>query len=590
MPHTYYINSATGSNANVGTSTSTPFKSITALNNLTLHPGDSVLLARGASFSDQLTVKNSGVSGNPITFGAYGQGAAPVIKGPATGVYSSGTHDVVVHDIAIAHTSGYAVLGRNVSNWTIDNVAVSSTGSATHAGSVSFENSSNVTVKNSTISGVTGDGILINGGHGITVANNTVGTVQGPAADNVQIGAATGVTITGNHLDMSGTTNSTKGNLVVNKSDGVDIEHNTLVGGKYGASVNSNNVTIASNDIHGQKGYSWSFGVGLAENWNVKNYNIHDNNIHDVARGVAVTGASTTLWRENIDVHNNTFSHMGTAALVVDRNASGDFLNNHVSADSTATQISSWIAQQGKFPVSGTVTDTATPLVAHTAFATLSTNAAQVSGGLLANDTSPSNSTLSVSSVDGHAVGNGLDVAGKYGTVSIDANGNFVFHADAKATAGISQPVSDTFSYVVTDGHSQAQANLLIDLAAGDHSGPHAVNDAASVSVHGTASGNALANDQHPYGDTLFLRSIGDAKIGSGSSADVAGLYGTLHIAADGAFTYAADASKFGVAGGMLHDSFTYKMSDGIAQDSASLGFTIDPHTVSAQATSDFHI
>ncbi len=591
MTQIYYINAATGSNANVGTISDAPLKSISALNNIVLNRGDTVLLARGTTYFDQLTVKYSGAAGNPITFGAYGQGAAPVINGPSTGVYSSGTHDIVVHDIAIAHTSGYAVFGRNVSNWTVDNVAVTGTGSVAHSGAISFESSSNITVENSVVSGVTGDGLLINGGQGITIKNNQVSTVQGHNGDNVQVSGATNVTITGNQLDMSGPTDSTKGNLVVNSSNGVDIEHNTMIGGSYGASVNSNNVTIAFNEIHDQKGYSWSFGVGIGETWSVKNYNIHDNNIHNVAYGVAVSGTSTStkVLRVGIDVHNNTFDHIGNAALKVDRAASGDFTGNHVGSDSNPTQISAWIAAQHTFLVSGNDTFNSTPPDAHLDVAQVISNATQVAGDVLINDVSISGATLSVSAVNGHAAAAGLSVAGTYGMVSIDPNGSFVYHVDPAAMVGIDHQVSDIFSYVVTDGHEYSTSTLEVDLAPNSVA-LQAVGDSATVGADGLASGNALTNDLHDYFATLHVSSVGSSRMDAGGPVVVAGQYGTLNIAANGEFSYAVDAVKVAGNDGMLRDNFTYKMSDGSSQDSASLGFGIDAHALTVQIVPDFHI
>jgi len=46
-----------------------------------LAPGDSVLFRRGQTWREQLTVPSSGSAGNPITFGAYGSGADPIING-----------------------------------------------------------------------------------------------------------------------------------------------------------------------------------------------------------------------------------------------------------------------------------------------------------------------------------------------------------------------------------------------------------------------------------------------------------------------------------------------------------------------------
>ncbi|MEO8415318.1 MAG: hypothetical protein ABI472_16785, partial [Ginsengibacter sp.] len=78
----YYI-SASGNDANNGTSTSTPWKSLNKLNAYfsSLKSGDNVLFNRGDIFYGSLTVNKSGASGAPITLGAYGSGANPVITG-----------------------------------------------------------------------------------------------------------------------------------------------------------------------------------------------------------------------------------------------------------------------------------------------------------------------------------------------------------------------------------------------------------------------------------------------------------------------------------------------------------------------------
>ncbi len=81
----YYI-AASGNDANNGTSTSTPWKTISKLNSFfsSLKPGDNVYLNRGDVFYGSITVNKSGNSGSPITIGAYGSGANPVITGFTT--------------------------------------------------------------------------------------------------------------------------------------------------------------------------------------------------------------------------------------------------------------------------------------------------------------------------------------------------------------------------------------------------------------------------------------------------------------------------------------------------------------------------
>jgi hypothetical protein len=77
---TYYV-SANGSDSNGGTSPSAAIRTLARASGLPLGPGDQVLLERGATFSGKLAVWRSGTAGSPITIGAYGNGAKPVVTG-----------------------------------------------------------------------------------------------------------------------------------------------------------------------------------------------------------------------------------------------------------------------------------------------------------------------------------------------------------------------------------------------------------------------------------------------------------------------------------------------------------------------------
>ncbi len=78
----YYV-SPTGSDTNNGTSTSTPWRTIARVNQMgsSLHAGDQVLFQRGGMWREKLNVPNSGTTTAKITFGAYGSGTEPVIRG-----------------------------------------------------------------------------------------------------------------------------------------------------------------------------------------------------------------------------------------------------------------------------------------------------------------------------------------------------------------------------------------------------------------------------------------------------------------------------------------------------------------------------
>ena len=79
---TYYVSPSGNDGAN-GTSTGSAWKTITRVNQATygFQPGDRVLFQRGGTWRGELIMGSSGSAALPITVGAYGTGADPVIKG-----------------------------------------------------------------------------------------------------------------------------------------------------------------------------------------------------------------------------------------------------------------------------------------------------------------------------------------------------------------------------------------------------------------------------------------------------------------------------------------------------------------------------
>ena len=68
----YYVDPVNGSPANNGLSADTPIKTNVGLN---VQPGDTVLFKRGSLIRGALHNVN-GEEGSPVTYGAYGEGAA----------------------------------------------------------------------------------------------------------------------------------------------------------------------------------------------------------------------------------------------------------------------------------------------------------------------------------------------------------------------------------------------------------------------------------------------------------------------------------------------------------------------------------
>ncbi|SCB56196.1 polysaccharidase protein [Rhizobium aethiopicum] len=352
----YYVNSATGSNTNAGTSADAPFASFWAVENLKLQPGDSVLLAAGTVYNDQLDLKYSGTVDAPITIGSYGVGDAPVIHSPNDGIHSLYASNIVIENIKISDTGGAAIYGGYVSNWTVRNVEVDHTG-LTKSGSITFRTGSNITIENSTINDVNGDGIWIEKIKGVTLLNNTVTNAHGTAADAVQLNDSSNIVISGNYFDQTGAV-TPKGVLTLVRPVDAVIEGNTIIGGGFGISAQAGtNIAILDNDISGYGGYSWSYAVGLGDSGDTRNYDISGNYIHDGVWGVSVSSAGTATYvREGIDIYGNLFDDLTQAALKVDRPASGSFHDNFIASDVTPYNISPTVIAAGTFPVSDNTT------------------------------------------------------------------------------------------------------------------------------------------------------------------------------------------------------------------------------------------
>lgn len=133
----YYVDASSGSDTNSGTTVTTPWKTIAKVNSKTFLPGDSILFKRGEVWREQLIASTSGTAGSPITFGAYGTGAKPVISGadavtgwtlysgniyvanvglitPPTKLYLDGKY----YDVAHHPNTGYLLATANSTNTT----------------------------------------------------------------------------------------------------------------------------------------------------------------------------------------------------------------------------------------------------------------------------------------------------------------------------------------------------------------------------------------------------------------------------------------------------------------------------------------
>src|SRR6185369_8195595 len=176
-------------------------------------------------------------------------------------------------------------------------------------------------------------------------------------------------------------------------------------------------------------------------------------------------------------------------------------------------------------------------------------------GNVLTNDGDVDTSdTHTVTEVNGSGGGVNADVAGTYGTLHLNANGSYTYTLDntnpAVQALAEGQTVSDVFSYTNSDVNGASSTTSLTVTVTGTNDAPVAVADTAAVKEDtntggqpNPATGNVLINDSDvDTTDTHTVTAVNGS--GAGVNADVSGTYGTLHLNANGSYTYTLDNSK----------------------------------------------
>ena len=113
----YYVDTA-GDDDNSGLSELLPWETVDKVDNSSFNAGDSCLFNKTCTWREQLTVPSSGTNGSPITFGAYGSGADPIISGANLGPAYTGWRGYV-------HSDDFEI--GDLSKWDSTNIAGSNT-------------------------------------------------------------------------------------------------------------------------------------------------------------------------------------------------------------------------------------------------------------------------------------------------------------------------------------------------------------------------------------------------------------------------------------------------------------------------------
>jgi VCBS repeat-containing protein len=201
-----------------------------------------------------------------------------------------------------------------------------------------------------------------------------------------------------------------------------------------------------------------------------------------------------------------------------------------------------------------------------------------------------------------------VTINGEYGTLTIHANGtyDYTLHNEWDNVQALQEGEhkTDVFNYTLTnaydDGVYSEPATLTINVT-GSNDAPvaeadtNALTESVDTDSAAAVSGNVLAGDANGgVADTDVDNSVddftvtgvtghGDTDSNTDGSFDIVGRYGTLHMNADGSYTYTEnpDATDFlNNDSDPVTDVFTYTMSDNEdghpGTDSATLTITIN--------------
>jgi VCBS repeat-containing protein len=226
-------------------------------------------------------------------------------------------------------------------------------------------------------------------------------------------------------------------------------------------------------------------------------------------------------------------------------------------------------------------------------------------GNVLSDDETPTGTTpIAVSGVANLSSDTfqapGTDVDGLFGSIQIEANGNYTYtvnddNPDVQAL-NVGDTLTDTFRYAIINSSGLTDVSTVTVVILGANDAPVAANDSATA-IEAGGSPSAAAAGFDPSGDVLANDSDVDngaadltvtaVRTGStegagtlgGVGSDLTGTYGSLNLSADGTWNYVVDQSNPLVnalkPGQTLTDSFNYTLSDGDLTDIAVLSITI---------------
>ena len=335
----YYVNASSGSDSNNGTSTATPWQTVSKVNGSRFKPGDTILFNRGDTWREQLNVSFSGTAGRPIAFGAYGSGAKPLITAFDVIGHFALDADTVYHTNVVTtqpkvvayngnllrfHHVGASVLA-NEWDWT-SNVLYINVGTPTgivEAGQRNFAldvNSARYIVI---------DGLALSGGTFASLfldTNAANDVIQNNDVHHTNQGIATATDSGSNNIIQNNKVHDAVEygiNVFTNAGTGETIQGNEIynVGGKGGKFTNMQGIFAHT-----------AAGLTITENY------IHDGGDSSTAdHGIYLSGVDATLGTTTIS--HNKIANWTACGIKISNSQHADVYGNVISGGGGSGQI-----------------------------------------------------------------------------------------------------------------------------------------------------------------------------------------------------------------------------------------------------------
>jgi VCBS repeat-containing protein len=202
-----------------------------------------------------------------------------------------------------------------------------------------------------------------------------------------------------------------------------------------------------------------------------------------------------------------------------------------------------------------------------------------VADGILQGDTDPDDDNISITQVDGGAFTDGAAITlGSGAILTLNADGSYIYNPNGAFEAlNDGELGEDSFTYTISDGTDTDTATVTINITGitdgGNPDAPDAVNDTATV-VQGSiltipAAEGILANDSDPDGiETVDITEVNGSTDFAFDQPITLASGAILTLDAEGGYVYDPNG-KTG------SDSFTYTISDGTNEDTATVNITI---------------